>query len=223
MKWNLVIFDLDGTLIDTIRDLGEAVNFCLRQAGYPEHPMEKYNMMVGNGIRNLVKAALPEDVRGNDAVVDERLAVFVDYYTTHIDVYTRPYEGMQQILRTLAGAGVKVGVASNKFQAGTEKLVRAFFGDIPFVAILGNLPGQALKPDPAIVNICRERAGMGNDGTCGEAGVVMVGDSAVDMKTAANAGIPSIGVTWGFRTEEELLSCGATFIAHNSAELLALL
>lgn len=218
MKYDLVIFDLDGTLIDTIRDLGEAVNHSLSQAGYPVHDIEEYNTMVGNGVRNLVKAAMPEDARCNDALVDERLAVFVDYYTSHLDVYTRPYEGMAEVLRTLRDNGVRMGVASNKFQSGTESLVKKFFGDIPFVAVLGNKQGQALKPDPAIVNICKMNSGLAED-----AAVVMVGDSDVDMRTAANAGIPAIAVTWGFRSENELRNAGAVQFARTASELLKLL
>lgn len=192
MKYKLVIFDLDGTLLDTLEDLGTAVNYALKSKGFPLHTKEEYRLMVGHGVRNLVTRALPEDRRSEEQI-DESLAAFKSYYTTHIDVYTQPYPGMTELVAKLDAAAVKLAVASNKFQSGTEYLVRRFFGGTPFVAILGNREGFPLKPDPEIVaevlrkaNTTREQA-------------VMVGDSPTDMKTAANGGIRGIAVNWGYR------------------------
>ena len=185
----VIIFDLDGTLIDTIGDLSAAVEHALSIKGYPGHTEDEYRRMVGHGIRNLVTQALPDRV--SDEVIDSTLKDFVEYYTTHIDVRSRPYPGIHGLLQELTSEGVRLAVASNKFQAGTEMLMRRFFPDIPFVRILGNAPGLPLKPDAEVVRLAMEAAGSTK--------AVMVGDSATDIKTAHNAGIPAIAVTWGFR------------------------
>lgn len=217
--YDLVIFDLDGTLLNTIDDLGTAVNHALEERGLPLHTMEEYAAMVGHGVRNLVKAALPSDIRDDDAKVDSALASFVSYYKSHIDVHTRPYDGMPELLRSLSSAGVKLAVASNKFQSGTETLIRQFFGDIPFVAIFGNMEGVPLKPDAALVHRIVSMAFPDGGGHK----VVLVGDSDTDMKTALNAGIPSVAVTWGFRSREELTAAGATVFADTAAQLASAL
>ena len=189
----LVIFDLDGTLLDTIADLGEAVNHALAKRGLPLHTRDEYVRKVGHGVRNLVTISLPEELQSDEALIDECLADFKAWYTAHIDVYTHPYPGMQQLLRDLHSKGVKLAVASNKFQSGTEYLVDNFFGDVPFAAIMGNREGFPLKPDPAIVEECLRCAGVQRS----EA--ILVGDSLTDMKTAENGGIPGIAVSWGYR------------------------
>ncbi len=211
----LVIFDLDGTLINTIEDLGAATNAALSSFGYPTHAMDEYYGMVGLGIRKLVINALPEADRADDALVDRLLKVFVEYYTDHIDVHTRPYDGVPELLSSLYSRGYAIGVASNKFQAGAETLVKEFFPDIKFAGILGDRPGAPLKPSPEIVFTLMDNAGMDRNSVSGN--VVMVGDSATDIKTAAAAGIPSIAVTWGFRPESDLKS--ADHIAHTAGEL----
>jgi phosphoglycolate phosphatase len=192
MKYKVVLFDLDGTLLDTLEDLAAAVNHALSLKGFPLHTVAEYRLMVGHGVRNLVTQAIPEEQR-EDAVIDTCLAEFKAYYTAHIDVHTRPYPGMQELLRTLHVRGVRLAVASNKFQSGTEYLIQRFFGDVPFVTILGNREGYPLKPDPEIVGEVLRRAGAD------AADAVLVGDSATDMKTAANGGISAIAVTWGYR------------------------
>ena len=160
LKYKLVLFDLDGTLIDTLEDLAAAVNHALELRGYPLHSLEEYRRMVGHGVRNLVKQALPETIQESDAAVDEALADFKAYYTANIDVHTRPYPGMQDMVRDLDAAGVRMAVASNKFQSGTEQLVHEFFPGIPFVAILGNREGCPLKPDPEIVEEVLRSSGI---------------------------------------------------------------
>ena len=207
----LAIFDLDGTLIDTIEDLGTAVNHALGLRGLPQHSIVQYRDMVGHGIRQLVINALGP--AAGDPLTDEVLADFVDYYLTHIDVHTRPYPGMQQLLADLQKKGIRLSVASNKFQQGTEKLVREFFPDIHFVAVLGNSPELPLKPDAAVVQLIMEKAGVSREET------VFVGDSATDMKTAANGGVRSIGVSWGFRPRTDLQESGAMDIADSAEEL----
>lgn len=213
MKYKVVLFDLDGTLLDTLEDLATAVNYTLSLRGFPLHTLGEYRLMVGHGVRNLVAQALPEDLR-EDALIDTCLAEFKAYYTAHIDVHTHPYPGMQELLRTLHGQGVRLAVASNKFQSGTEYLIRRFFGDVPFVAVLGNREGFPLKPDPKIVGEVLRRAGAV------PADAVLVGDSATDMKTAANGGIPAIAVTWGYR---DLPAAIAPVRASSAAELALLI
>lgn len=198
MKYELVLFDLDGTLLNTIDDLGEAVNHAMAQHGFPLRTRTEYTKMVGHGVRNLVMKALPEDVRDDEAVVDAALADFMAYYTAHIDIHTYPYAGMQELVGELHRKGILMAVASNKFQEGTEHLVAKFFPDIPFVAVLGNRPGFPLKPDPEIVNEVLRKTGVGKER------VVMVGDSPTDMNTAANSGIKFIAVSWGFRNVKDI-------------------
>lgn len=194
MKHKLVLFDLDGTLLDTLEDLSEAVNYALQLRGLPLHTQAEYMTMVGHGVRNLVLQALPADKQADDAYIDAALADFKAYYTAHIDVYTHPYPGMQEVVNKLDKEGVCLAIASNKFQEGTEYLVNKFFPGIPFVAVLGNRPGYPLKPDPEIVGEVLRKSGVSREDA------IMVGDSATDMKTAANGGIDRIAVDWGYRS-----------------------
>lgn len=215
MKYKLVIFDLDGTLVDTIADLGAAANVALSAAGLPQHPLEDYRNMVGNGVRKLVERAMPEDQRGDEAALDRLLAVFLDYYIRHIDDRSRPYPDIPELLADLCAAGVQLGVASNKFQSGAEKLVGQMFPDIPFAAVLGGRPNTPLKPDPAVVDSIRRTAGASREET------LMVGDSGTDIAAAANAGVDCVAVSWGFRTREQLSA--APRIVDTAAELRAIL
>lgn len=214
MKYKVVIFDLDGTLIDSLEDLGEAVNHALAAKGFPLHTLPEYRLMVGHGVRNLVKQALPEPFQADESLVDECLAVFKSYYTAHIDVHTRPYPGMVELLGQLHGNGVLLAVASNKFQSGTEYLVSKLFPGIPFVAILGNREGFPLKPDPEIVGEVLRKAGMA------KADVVLVGDSLTDMKTAENGGIRGIAVSWGYRTLQASDTLTVVSSAHELERIL---
>ena len=192
----LIIFDLDGTLLDTLEDLSAAVNHALELRGLPLHTVEEYRHMVGHGVRNLVQQALPPD---RASLLDEALADFKSYYQAHIDVHTRPYPGIPELLSALNEAGVKLAVASNKFQEGAEYLIRRFFPGIPFVAILGNRPGYPLKPDPEIVQEILHKADVAQEDA------LLVGDSPTDMRTAANGGIEALAVTWGYSSAEELI------------------
>ena len=229
MDAKMVIFDLDGTLIDTIRDLAAAVEHALSMGGYPGHTVDEYRNMVGHGIRNLVTRALPEG--SPEDVIEESLKRFVEYYTSHIDVLSKPYPGIPELLEKLSSDGFSLAVASNKFQEGTETLIRRFFPEIPFVKILGNAPDLPLKPDPEVIRLAiaaachslneagvatgqrpysaaakREwtRPRPGGDPSNEPVNAVMVGDSATDIKTARNAGIPAIAVSWGFRPRADL-------------------
>lgn len=210
----VVIFDLDGTLLNTLEDLGRAVNYALSLRGFPLHSLDEYRGMVGHGVRNLVTVALPKELQADDALIDAALADFKAYYTAHIDVHTRPYAGMVEVVQQLHARGVKLAIASNKFQSGTETLIAEFFPGIPFVAVLGNRPGYPLKPDPEIVGeVLRQASASPSE-------AAMVGDSLTDMKTAANGGIRGIAVTWGYRL---LDPSPAYTLVSSPKELLSLL
>ena len=198
MKHKLVIFDLDGTLLDTLDDLSAAVNHAMQQRGFPQHTRDEYMKMVGHGARNLMRQALPTDYVDNEALIDAVLADFRAYYTAHIDVHTKPFPGTQNLLIKLHQEDVLLAVASNKFQEGTEHLIKEFFPEIPFVAILGNRPNFPLKPDAEVVGEVLRETGVKRE----EA--VMVGDSDTDMETAANGGIESIAVSWGYRNMKDI-------------------
>ena len=211
----LVIFDLDGTLLNTIADLGNAANHTLAELGLSQHTLDEYRLMVGNGMRKLIMRALPEDKASDDAFVDNTLAQFLKYYSEHIDLYTKPYPGIPELISTFSNDGYKLAVASNKIQAGAEKLIQKFFPDIPFVAVMGNSPDYPLKPDAALVEYIMDKAGTDRAHT------IMVGDSGTDIQTARNAGIPIIAVSWGFRPRHELTS--ADHIADNTNQLYQLI
>ena len=207
----VVIFDLDGTLLNTLEDLGRAVNYALSLRGYPLHSMDEYRGMVGHGVRNLVTVALPREFQADEILIDAALADFKAYYTAHIDVHTRPYPGMVEAVRQLHEKGIKLAVASNKFQSGTESLIAEFFPGIPFVAVLGNRPGYPLKPDPEIVGeVLRQASALPEE-------AAMVGDSNTDMKTAENGGIRALAVSWGYRV---LAPSPDYTLVHTPAELL---
>lgn len=215
MKYELAIFDLDGTLVDTIDDLGAAVNHALSLRGLPLHGREEYRLMVGNGVRNLVHRAMPEELKGDTGLLDALLADFISWYSCHLDVRSRPYPGIPELLARLRAEGVKLAVASNKFQAGTDRIIARFFSEIDFCAVLGGRDGVPLKPDPAVVRTIMETASASREST------VMVGDSATDMLTAKAAGICGIAVSWGFRPSEAASEC--SFLAATAGELGRLL
>lgn len=208
----LVIFDLDGTLLNTIGDLAQATNYALTQCGYPQHPVEAYNMFVGNGIAKLFERALPETARTEENIARMR-SFFVPYYDSHNTCHTKPYEGIADLLDVLQQRGIALAVASNKYQRATEKLVAHFFPGIRFSAVFGQREGVPVKPDPAIVYDILSASALTADE------VLYVGDSGVDMMTAKAAGICSVGVTWGFRSREELEKAGACHLADSPGEI----
>lgn len=216
MRIELAIFDLDGTLLDTVGDLAAACNRMLVQRGLPEHNYDDYCRFVGNGILRLVERALPEELRTPEYVAAAR-ADFVQFYLGAIDRHTKPYAGIPELLAELTRRGVRLAVASNKFQQGTEWLIGRFFPDIPFDAVFGQRPGVPLKPDPAVVSEILARTDVSRER------VLYVGDSGIDMQTARAAGVHSVGVTWGFRSREELRQAGADVLVDRSEDLLRLL
>ena len=208
----LVIFDLDGTLLNTIADLANSTNYALKVLGYPIHEPDKYNFMVGNGINPLFERALPDGEKTEANVLRVRQE-FVPYYDQHNADKSRPYPGVTELLETLQTAGMQLAVASNKYQAATEKLIAHYFPNIKFTAVFGQREGIPVKPDPIIVKEILQIAKVQEEET------LYVGDSGVDMQTAINAGVTSCGVTWGFRPRTELESFPPDHIVDNAEEI----
>ena len=210
----LIIFDLDGTLINTIDDLGQACNHALSACGYPTHRIEDYPRLVGNGINKLIERALPEEHRKEAAVLRLR-KYFVPYYDAHNCDLTRPYEGIPALLQALKAQGHTLAVASNKYQAATEKIVAQLFPDT-FDVVLGERDGVARKPHPQIVyDILLNRSDKSE--------TLYIGDSLVDAETAQAAGVKLILCTWGFCTEEQLMTANPDYMVHHPAEILPII
>ena len=212
----LVIFDLDGTLLDTIEDLGNATNHALRTLGFPERPREDYYRLVGRGITNLFKGAVPAGCDTPETVAAMR-ELFLDHYGVHLCDRTHPYPGIPELMERITARGIQMAVASNKYQKGAETVIRHFFGRFPFAAILGQREGFPIKPDPAIVDLCIQAAGVTKED------VLYVGDTNVDMQTGLGAGVDTVGVTWGFRSREELEAFEPLAVVDTPAQLEACL
>lgn len=209
----LVIFDLDGTLLNTIADLATATNHALGLNGFPEHEIDEYRFFVGNGINKLFERALPQGEKSQSNIMKIREA-FLKFYDEHNCDLTNPYDGIPELLESLAKRKIAMAVASNKYHAATVKLIKHYFPNIKFDAVMGNIEGVPAKPDPQIVfNIIKEKNFENKD-------ILYVGDSGVDMQTAMNAGIEACGVVWGFRPEEELKAFGPKYIVSTPAEIL---
>jgi phosphoglycolate phosphatase len=213
----LAIFDLDGTLLNTIKDLGEAVNFALDRNGFHTHSVASYPYFVGNGVRRLIERSLPEDARKKAAVVDAMLKDFKQYYNEHNTDRTVPYDGIPELLQQLNESGVKLAVASNKYQQATLKIINHFFPDIPWIAIQGQQEGVPVKPDPSIIFMILSEAKIAKQDT------IYIGDSGIDMETARRACIDSVGVTWGFRPVKELKEYHANVIINKPQDITAII
>ena len=209
----LVIFDLDGTLLDTIADLAVSTNHALTHLGYPTHEEGTIRTFVGNGINKLLERSLPEGER-TEANLMRMREYFIPYYDAHNADFSSPYPGMVILLEKLQAKGILLAVASNKYQEATEKLVRHYFPTIRFVEILGQREGIPVKPDPSIVNDILKKANVSPEET------LYVGDSGVDMQTALNAGVDAVGVSWGFRPRAELEGFCPKGIVDKAEELL---
>lgn len=211
----LIIFDLDGTLLNTIADLAQSTNHALQTLGYPTHEEAAYNFMVGNGINKLFERALPEGEKSEDNVLRVRKE-FIPYYDVHNADKSRPYPGITELLAQLQAQGLLLAVASNKYQAATEKLIDHYFPEIHFTAVFGQRDGINVKPDPTIVEDILSIAGIAKED------VLYVGDSGVDMQTAINAGVTVCGVTWGFRPRAELEEFHPDYIVDKAEEILSI-
>ena len=211
----LVIFDLDGTLLDTIADLAESANHALKQLGYPTRDVETIRTFVGNGVNKLLFRALPDEEKTEENMMRMRTH-FVPYYDAHNADLSAPYPGIVALLEELQAKGLRMAVASNKYQEATVKLVKHYFPMIDFVEVLGQREGINVKPDPTIVFDILKKAGVSKEET------LYVGDSGVDMQTAINAGVDAIGVTWGFRPRTELEDFQPMGLIDQAEELLGL-
>lgn len=209
----LVIFDLDGTLLDTIADLGTACNHALESMGYHRHPLAAYPYMVGNGVRKLMERAQPD---ATPEEIGQLLVLFREYYDQHCTDFTRPYEGIPELLKQLTDNGVAVAVATNKYESAAKRIIKHYFPDIPFVAVCGQIEDRPVKPDPSIdFAVLLTHPTPKKD-------TMHVGDSAVDIETARRACVTSVGVTWGFRPITELRKAYADYIVSSPSDILKL-
>lgn len=212
--YNFVIFDLDGTLLNTLDDLADAGNFALKTMGFPVHEKEKYKYFVGNGIPKLIERIVPRDCSEKDVETVHR--IFSDYYGRHSVDKTKPYDKIPEMLQKLKQLGIKIGVASNKDHEFSVKLVKGFFGDSVDM-VCGRKDGYPKKPDPYSVNLILEKF------NADKSKALYVGDSNVDMETAKNSGLDSCGVLWGFRTKDELVQSGARYTVDSADALFELI
>ena len=208
-----IIFDLDGTLLDTIADLAMATNHALQQLGYPTRPVDEIRTFVGNGINKLLERSLPDSEKSEANTLRLRTH-FLPYYDAHNADLSTPYPGIPSLLQTLQQKGLMIAVASNKYQTATVKLIHHYFHDISFVEILGQREGVPVKPDPSIVSDIIQKAEVSKEE------VLYVGDSNVDMQTAHNAGVDAIGVAWGFRPRAELEALQPLAVIDKAEKLL---
>ena len=211
---NTVIFDLDGTILNTLDDLTDAVNFAMRLHGFPEHSADKVKIFVGNGIRKLLERSVPHDC--SNEILEECFTAFCEYYKEHLNDKTSAYDGIQELLQDLKNKGFKTAVVTNKADFAAKVLCEKIFGDL-ITATVGSNDSIRHKPYPdgtlKALEILSARA----------ENAFFVGDSDVDVKTAQNAGIDFIGVLWGFRDRTVLEGAGATVFAENAQELKTLL
>ena len=209
----IIIFDLDGTLINTISDLGQACNHALAACGFPTHKIEDYPRLVGNGVNKLIERALPQEHRNEETVLRLR-EYFVPYYDEHNCDFTRPYDGIEQLLKTLKEQGHSLAVASNKYQAATEKIVAQLFPGV-FDIVLGERVGVERKPNPQIVyDILHHLAPQASTP------VLYIGDSLVDAETARAAGATLVLCTWGFGTREQMEGAKPDYLVDHPLEVL---
>ncbi|MCI8497290.1 MAG: HAD family hydrolase [Clostridiales bacterium] len=207
------LFDLDGTLINSLGDLADSVNLVLKKRGLPTHPEEAYCYFVGDGMRNLIIRALPEDLRTPD-MIEEVLQDYASYYSRHTAVRTRPYPGIVETLRELKELGCKTAVVTNKPDPQANIVIKELFEEGMFDIVAGNREGFKTKPDPSLaLDVMRRLLVQPED-------CVFVGDSGVDMQTAKNCGALPVGVLWGFRTEQELLDNGALHLIDTPTRLI---
>jgi phosphoglycolate phosphatase len=206
-----VIFDLDGTLVDSIADLCNSSNFALKKYGFPQHELYKYNYFVGNGMTNLIERVIPKEAL-NKETFQKVYDAFIEHYSSNYLVNTAPFDGIKESLKTLKENGIKLAVLSNKKDEFTKRIAKVLFGDL-FDIVSGKKEGNPLKPDPASTLDILNRFGV-SPSEC-----AFLGDSGVDMETAVNSGCLPVGVLWGLRASEELKNCGAKHLIHNPTEI----
>ena len=219
--FNVYVFDLDGTLLDTLQDLANSVNYALRQHGMPEHSIDDIRRFVGNGVRLLMERAVPDGARNHQ--FEAAFATFRQYYMQHSLDTTRPYDGIPELIHELKARGCQMAVVSNKMMAATQELVHHFFPDIPVAIGEHEAAGIRKKPAPDTVYEALRQLGIIHHPSSiihQTSDIVYVGDSEVDIETARNSGLPCISVLWGFRSRDFLLAHGATTFAERPADIL---
>ena len=210
------IFDLDGTLLNTLEDVVNACNYALKKCNFKTHSIEEYKVFVGDGRSKLIERIVPDEYKGNDEVKNKVLRLFDEYYSGHMLDMTKPYEGICEMLKSLKEKGVKLAVVSNKPDEFVGGIVKKYFGDT-FEIVHGQRTNYPVKPDPTTVYEVIEYFGIKLNES------IYVGDSNVDIYTAKNAKVKSIGVAWGFRGEDELREAGADYIVYDSNEIAELI
>jgi phosphoglycolate phosphatase len=216
MKYHAVLFDLDGTLLDTLDDLADSTNLALRRLGLPEHPVESYKLFVGDGIDSLIRRAIPEDHR-DSATLRECVNLTRVNYAARWAEKTRPYDGIAELLDVLTTRGVRMAVFSNKPDEFTQLCVERLLAGWRFEVVLGARPSLPKKPDPAGARLIARSLQLET------AEIVYLGDTDTDMQTAVAAGMFPVGALWGFRTAEELTANGARTLIEKPLDLLRIL
>ena len=217
MTHTAVLFDLDGTLLDTLEDLADSMNVVLKAHGFPVHGLDAYRYFVGDGVENLVLRSLPESARKSDAFLRECVSKMRAEYSARWKDKTRLYDGIPELLDSLSARGLKTAILSNKPHSATLQVVEHFLGKWRFDVAAGARPGIPIKPDPgAVLDVCRT-LGIPPES------FLYLGDTNTDMITADSAGMFAVGVLWGFRTEEELWASGAKAVIRHPLEALDLL
>ena len=212
LAYDIYIFDLDGTLLDTLQDLAASVNYALRQHHMPEHSIDDVRRFVGNGVRRLMERAIPEGAA--NPAFEAAFATFRKYYMEHSLDTTRPYDGIPELIHELKKRGCRMAVVSNKMMAATQELVHHFFPEIEVAIGEDEAAGIRKKPAPDTVFAAMKQLGEGS--------AVYVGDSDVDLATARNSGLPCISVLWGFRDRDFLLAHGATTFVEQPLDILGI-
>ena len=216
MGYKGVIFDLDGTLVNSLEDLADSMNSVLHDNKLPTHTLATYREFIGNGLRNLVSRSLPEG-KENEILIDRFYKLMIEVYRNNLTKKTKPYDGITGLIDELVSRKIKLAVFSNKADEFTKKVVLTLLPDWHFDPIIGLTREEHKKPNPyCALQICNEFG-------LSKAEVIYVGDSGIDMQTANNAGIYAAGALWGFRTEEELISNGAKYLLHQPSDLIKLL
>lgn len=208
----LIIFDLDGTLLDTIEDLANSVNFALVQHNFEPHPISAYKFFIGSGLNKLLERALPSDKQTADMVSMLKVD-FMKHYALNAAEFTKPYPGIPELLKSLTSKGYQLAIASNKYHSATVELAKRFFPEISFCAVFGQRDGHPVKPNPGILEEIIDIAGVK------KSEVLYVGDSGVDVATAYNTKVDFVGVLWGFRPRKELEEVGAEIYVENTEGL----
>ncbi|NLM04199.1 MAG: HAD family hydrolase [Clostridiales bacterium] len=211
-KYKGIIFDLDGTLINSIEDIVDSMNEVLNEYGMATFTLEEYKTKIGSGIRNLVKRSLPENTKEEE--IDEAVKLYEKFYEKNYLNKTKAYEGIDELLEKLVEMDIKLGINSNKKDNYTKELAKKIFKNIPFIKVFGEREGIPIKPDTTTMLEIVEAMELQPEE------VLYIGDSDVDMITGKNANMDTVGVEWGFRSKEELISSGATYIISTPKDLL---